>query len=170
MAPTKTTTTTRRKVSTTGRASATPSTGTPRGKPAATKSAATKSAATKPTAKAASTAKASVRKPAAAPKPEAAPAAAEAPKAAEVATPTVNVDDRFRRQDLYKRVADRSSMKRSDVKEVIDLVLEELGKAVDADDELVLQPLGKVMVKQRKDTQNGAQLTVKLKRPGANAK
>jgi DNA-binding protein HU-alpha len=160
MAPTKTTTTARRKTGTAGPAAETPTSGSPR----------SKSTATRPAAKAASTAKAPTSKSTPAPKPAAAPVASVAPKAADVATPQVNVDDRFRRQDLYKRVADRSSMKRSDVKEVVDLVLEELGKAVDADDELVLQPLGKVMVKQRKDTQNGVQLTVKLKRPGADAK
>jgi len=160
MAPIKTTTTARRKTGTTGPAAETPTSGTRR----------SKATATKPAAKAASTAKTPTRKAPPAPAPVAAPVTSVAPKAADVATPTVNVDDRFRRQDLYKRVADRSSMKRSDVKEVIDLVLEELGKAVDADDELVLQPLGKVMVKQRKATQNGVQLTVKLKRPGADTK
>ncbi len=72
----------------------------------------------------------------------------------------------IRRPDLIQAVADRASLKRSDVKDVLDLVLDELGKALDARDELVLPPLGKISVKGRREAQNGDMLTIKLKRKG----
>lgn len=80
------------------------------------------------------------------------------------ATPKADAPEMFRRPDLIKAVAERSALKRSDAKMVLELVLEELGKALDAQDELALQPLGKLSVKRRKTTGNGEMLTVKLKR------
>ncbi len=73
----------------------------------------------------------------------------------------------FRRPDLIQAVADRTALKRSDAKAVLELVLEELGNALDGRDELVLPPLGKLSVKNRRAANNGAHLTLKLKRPGA---
>jgi len=72
--------------------------------------------------------------------------------------------DMVRRPDLIQAVAERSNLKRSDTKMVIDLVLEEIGKALDAKDEVSLKPLGKFSVKKRNDGGNGAVLTLKLKR------
>jgi DNA-binding protein HU-alpha len=75
-------------------------------------------------------------------------------------------DTRFKRPDLLEAVSERTAMKRSDAKVVLDLVLEELGKALDHNDELVLQPLGKLMVKNRKPDADGPDiLTIKLRRP-----
>lgn len=72
---------------------------------------------------------------------------------------------RFRRQDLISAIATRSDMKRSELKEVVDLVLEELGRAADAGDTLVLPPLGKLLVKKRMEGGTGASvLTLKLRR------
>jgi len=77
--------------------------------------------------------------------------------------------ERFRRQDLIQAVADRCSVKRSDAKEVLNLVLEEIGKALDEGDELVLQPLGRLSVKQRREATNGTNLTVKIRRNALSA-
>ncbi len=73
-------------------------------------------------------------------------------------------DDRLRRPDLIEAISARVSVKRSDVKMVMDVMLDELGKALDGADEIVVPPLGKLMVKKRLDKPNGRMLTVKLKR------
>lgn len=89
------------------------------------------------------------------------PAEAEAPAKPE------GGDGRFKRADLIEAVAERTALKKADAKVVLDLVLEELGRALDRTDELVLPPLGKVSVKRRKpDAEGPGVLTLKLRRPG----
>jgi nucleoid DNA-binding protein len=57
---------------------------------------------------------------------------------------------RARRGDLLDAMAERSPMRRADLKVVMELVLEEMGKLLDdKGDELVLPPLGKLSVKKR---------------------
>lgn len=99
---------------------------------------------------------------------EAAVKPVEAPKAPEKASKGDDVaDTRFKRADLIEAVAERTALKRSDAKVVLELVLEELGKALDRNGELVLPPLGKLSVKRRKPDADGPDiLTVKLRRPG----
>ena len=88
------------------------------------------------------------------------------PEAVGTAPDAAGSDTRFKRPDLLEAVSERTAMKRSDAKVVLDLVLEELGKALDRNDELVLQPLGKLMVKNRKPDADGPDiLTIKLRRP-----
>lgn len=73
-------------------------------------------------------------------------------------------DDRLRRPDLIEAIAARVSLKRSEAKMVFDVVLDEIGKALDASDEVVVPPLGKLMVKKRMEKPGGKILTLKLKR------
>jgi len=75
-------------------------------------------------------------------------------------------DTRFKRPDLIDAVADKTALKRGDAKIVLELVLQELGHALDRNEELVLPPLGKLMVKKRKPDADGPDvLTVKIRRP-----
>ena len=76
-------------------------------------------------------------------------------------------DGKFRRSDLLDAVAKRTDLKRPQVKEIMDLILEELGASVERADTLVLPPMGKVMVKGRKETGSAKMLTIKLRRQGA---
>ncbi len=76
-------------------------------------------------------------------------------------------DDRISRGDLIGAIAARVSLKRSEAKMVFDVVLDEIGKALDGSDEIVVPPLGKLMVKKRDVKQGGAMLTLKLKRSDA---
>ena len=86
-------------------------------------------------------------------------------------TPDAAQDDAFKRTDLIAAVSDRTALKRSDAKIVLDLVLEELGRALDRRDELALSPLGKLSVKKRKLGADGPDmLTVKIRRPRAGSK
>ncbi len=73
-------------------------------------------------------------------------------------------DDRLKRPDLIEAIANRVSLKRSEAKMVFDVVLDEIGKALDASDEVVVPPLGKLMVKKRLEKPGGTMLTLKLKR------
>ncbi|WP_166486128.1 HU family DNA-binding protein [Jannaschia sp. CCS1] len=77
-------------------------------------------------------------------------------------------DDRLKRPDLIEAVAKRVSLKRSEAKMVFDVVLDEIGKALDASDEVVVPPLGKLMIKKRVEKPGGDMLTVKLKRAEAD--
>lgn len=75
-------------------------------------------------------------------------------------------DTRFKRPDLIEAVSERTALKRADAKVVLELVLDELGRALDRNEELVLPPLGKLMVKKRKPDADGPDiLTVKIRRP-----
>jgi DNA-binding protein HU-alpha len=88
----------------------------------------------------------------------------------DAAEPSGDTDPRFKRPDLIQAVSERTALKRSDAKVVLELVLEELGKALDANEELVLPPLGKLMVKKRKPDEDGPDiLTVKIRRPRETA-
>ena len=78
--------------------------------------------------------------------------------------PSPVVTERARRGDLLDAMDDRSPMRRADLKVVMEMMLEEMGKLLDAGDELVLPPLGKMTVKKRVERSGGDMLTVKLKR------
>ena len=104
---------------------------------------------------------------------EATAAAVEATEAAVEATAAVRAsgsadDDRLKRPDLIEAIAKRVSLKRSEAKMVFDVVLDEIGKALDASDEVVVPPLGKLMVKKRLEKPGGNMLTIKLKRADAD--
>jgi nucleoid DNA-binding protein len=131
-------------------------------KQAAPKPAARKPAAPKPAAPKTPQARQAVAT--AAPKPATPPSAAAQPSTP-TPTPTPTVTERARRGDLLDAVAERSPMRRADLKVVMELVLEEMGKLIDDGDELVLPPLGKLSVKKRVPRAGGGDmLTVKLKR------
>ncbi|NKX46464.1 HU family DNA-binding protein [Roseicyclus persicicus] len=113
-----------------------------------------------------------------APKPDPAPETAAARRAhlravetaeaadPETAAPAAPDDGTVRRSDLIEAVAARTALKRSDAKVVIDLVLDEIGRALDRSDELALTPLGKLSVKKRKPDASGPDiLTVRVRRP-----
>lgn len=94
--------------------------------------------------------------------------AVESAPAVAPAEPVAASDDtRFKRPDLIEAVAEKTALKRGDAKIVLELVLQELGRALDENEELVLPPLGKLMVKKRKPDADGPDvLTLKLRRPG----
>jgi len=82
--------------------------------------------------------------------------------AAPAAEPVVT--ERARRGDLLDALSERSPMRRADLKVMMELVLEEMGKLLDDGDEVVLPPLGKIAVKKRVERPGGDMLTIKLKR------
>lgn len=109
-----------------------------------------------------STATKATTAPVSAPEPEVTPEVIEETASATPQTPAD--DDRLRRPDLIEAIAKRVSLKRSEAKMMFDVVLDEIGKALDASDDVVVPPLGKIMVKKRMEKPGGAMLTIKLKR------
>lgn len=94
-----------------------------------------------------------------------APSGGDAPIAGEAASKPGH----FKRQDLIEAVSARSAVKRSDVKAIVDLTLEELGRALDEQTDLALAPLGKLTIKRRlPETGPAETLTLKLRRAKAN--
>ncbi|GAA5081500.1 HU family DNA-binding protein [Roseibacterium beibuensis] len=77
--------------------------------------------------------------------------------------------DRAKRPDLLDAIASRSALKRSEVKLVMDLMLDEMGKLLDTHEEVAVPPLGKLMVKKRMEKPGGHMLTLKLKRATGGA-
>lgn len=74
-------------------------------------------------------------------------------------------DTRFKRQALLDAVCAKAPIKRTDAKTLIDVLLDELGRAIDSNDELILPPLGKLSIKRRNtEGAGGDVLTIKLKR------
>lgn len=70
----------------------------------------------------------------------------------------------FRRNDLLDAVAERSAMPRSDLRSVIELVLDEMGKALSEGQNLALHPLGRVKIQRRKDGEEAEVLSLRLRR------
>jgi nucleoid DNA-binding protein len=89
---------------------------------------------------------------------------AEAAVASAAAVKTATPSDAMRRPDLIQAVAERVSLRRAEAKMVFDVVLDEIGKALDANEEVIVPPLGKLMVKKRIEKPGGEMLTLKLKR------
>ncbi|MBF9050674.1 hypothetical protein GTA62_14520 [Roseobacter sp. HKCCD9010] len=71
---------------------------------------------------------------------------------------------KIKRGDLLDAVAARCALKRSDLRIAVELVLDELGTALDSGKDLVIPPLGKVVVKRRNEAKNGDVLITRIKR------
>ncbi|OCX63193.1 hypothetical protein BFP70_13200 [Thioclava sp. SK-1] len=76
-----------------------------------------------------------------------------------------------RKKDFLDRATARSSLKRSEMKQALDAILEELGEALSAEESLALPPLGKLRVGRREEKPDGELLIVRMRRktPSANA-
>ncbi|MEM6609599.1 MAG: HU family DNA-binding protein [Pseudomonadota bacterium] len=79
-------------------------------------------------------------------------------------TDSVENDQVFKRNDLLDAVAARSAMARSDLRAVIELVLDEVGGALTSGHDLALAPLGRIKVQKRKSTDGAEVMTLRLRR------
>ena len=99
------------------------------------------------------------------------PAPAKTPKAvlakkANASADTVTV---VKLKEIIDRVVSAASLKKKDVKPVVEATLKAIGDALAAGEALILPPLGRLRVSRSKDMVNGAMLTLRLKR-GAGGK
>ena len=92
--------------------------------------------------------------------------AAQTPGTPDDQSPLSDPDTEVRKRELIDRVAQRSGMKKRDVKPMVEAMLSVMGQALSDGEELNLQPFGKLRVARRKDLANGQVLTVKLRRSG----
>ena len=70
----------------------------------------------------------------------------------------------LKRSDLLSAVAARSSLPKSELRAVVELVLDELGVALSAGQDLALPPLGRVKVQRRKEADGAEVLSLRLRR------
>ncbi len=70
-----------------------------------------------------------------------------------------------KKPELIERVMTETGMKKKDVKPVVEAMLTVLGRALSDGEELVVPPLGKVMVKRAKDLPNARIMNIKLRHP-----
>lgn len=71
----------------------------------------------------------------------------------------------IKKPELIERVMAETGMKKKDVKPVVEAMLAVLGRALKDGEELTLPPLGKLMIKRRKDLANATILNLKLRHP-----
>ncbi len=69
----------------------------------------------------------------------------------------------LKKKELIERVVETSGMKKKDVKPAVEAMLTVLGRAIADGEDLNLQPLGKLMVKNRNEKPNGTVLNCRLR-------
>ncbi len=93
---------------------------------------------------------------------------AAAPKATVVETVKPKVAAApVKKPELIERVMSETGMKKKDVKPVVEAMLHVLGRALVQGEELIVPPLGKVMVKNSKDLANATVMNIKVRQPNA---
>ena len=93
------------------------------------------------------------------------PAAANvSAKPAAVAAEPGNVVVALRVKDLVERVSASGDFKKNDVRNIVEATLAELGRALEAGQQLNLPPFGKLRVGKSRDLANGTLITLKLRR------
>lgn len=73
-------------------------------------------------------------------------------------------DNRILKKHLIEKVARRSGLRKNEVRPVLDALLEEIGGNLEENAQMVLQPLGKIVVKQAKDAGGATIYTCKIRR------
>lgn len=69
-------------------------------------------------------------------------------------------------KDLIARVATATDLNKKDVRVIVDAVLAELGKALEASESLNLPPFGRLRIANQKSDASGQMMTLKLRRGG----
>ena len=71
----------------------------------------------------------------------------------------------MRRKDMLDRVANRSGMKKKDIRPVLDAVLSEIAEALAKGQDVNLPPLGKLKVRKVKQQENAQVTILRLRQP-----
>ena len=88
-------------------------------------------------------------------------------ESAEIEAGAVKVSNALKLGELVERVATATGAKKKDIKATIEATLAELGKALEAGEQLNLPPFGKARVAKPGDAATGQPMVLKLKRGGA---
>ena len=70
----------------------------------------------------------------------------------------------LRVKDLVERVTNAGDFKKKDVRDIVEVTLAELGRALESGEVLNLPPFGKLRVGRSRDLANGSMMTLKLRR------
>ncbi len=101
-----------------------------------------------------------VQKPAVASKPA---LASTASTASTEASPVV-----MKKKDLIDRVVIQSGLKKKDVKPVVEAMLEVMAKSLADNEEMNIQPFGKLMIKRSKELENARVMVCKIRQSKTN--
>ena len=74
------------------------------------------------------------------------------------------VASEVKKRELYDRVATLSGVKKQQVKPIVDAVLSVMGDALDAGEDLNLEPLGKVKIQREKELPTAKVITCRVRR------
>lgn len=77
--------------------------------------------------------------------------------------PTSESNTRLNTNGLVDAICGRIGYKRKDVKPVVEAALAEMGEALQRGEQLQLQPLGKIVVKRKKDVGNARVFSCKIR-------
>lgn len=91
------------------------------------------------------------------------PATPTAPRVVVTAPTPVVAAPMMKKKELIERVVELSGLKKKDVKPTVEAVLTILGRAIADGEDLNLQPLGKLMVKNRAEKPNGTVINFRLR-------
>lgn len=75
-------------------------------------------------------------------------------------------ETRVLKKHLIEKVALRSGLRKNEVRPVLDALLEEIGGNLEENAQMILQPLGKIVVKQAKETDGATVYTCRIRRSG----
>ncbi|WP_245540878.1 HU family DNA-binding protein [Octadecabacter antarcticus] len=81
---------------------------------------------------------------------------------------TVVADAPIKKPEFIDRVMAETGLKKKDVKPVVEAMLAVLGRALIAGEELIVPPLGKVMINRSKQVANATIINIKLRHPNGN--
>ncbi|QYX55314.1 HU family DNA-binding protein [Roseovarius sp. SCSIO 43702] len=85
------------------------------------------------------------------------------------ATDTAPGAPTLKKQELFKKVADRSGAKKNQVKPIVEAAMEVLGEALAQGRDLNLPPLGKIKQNRVKDNPNARVIVAKIRQPKEGA-
>lgn len=78
-----------------------------------------------------------------------------------------STNDSFKKSDLIDKIVERSGMKKKTVKPIVEATLAVLGEVMKENQELNLEPFGKVKLNRVKETQNARISVLKLRQSNA---
>ncbi|SLN11667.1 HU family DNA-binding protein [Pseudooctadecabacter jejudonensis] len=91
-----------------------------------------------------------------------------APKATVVETVKPKVAKApVKKPELIDRIVTETGLKKKDVKPVVEAMLAVMGRALSDGEDMNLQPLGKVMIKNTKELSNATVMNIKIRQPNS---
>lgn len=75
----------------------------------------------------------------------------------------------LKKNELIDRIIAKNGMKRKEVKPIVETMLAVMGEAIESGENLNLQPMGKLVIKKKKDLPNATVSICRIRRPKATS-